>query len=262
MGCFSPSAPAPVDYGAQTTKTLNAQIALQPKLFAANANPNYGETAQAGLDLQSLSTLLNGKTATGTSPAIPGLNSQMATATTAQRTADIGDVFNLGPQSTAATLNADPYNAALLAKLNGQANEGLDAGATLDPDQTRDITQYARAGEAARGTNGDPGDVLGEVLDQFNAGQALKQQRQQFAQSMTGTNQAVIGDPFQQILGRPSGATATAGAMLPGNQFNPDDALSANITAGNQQNNALFSTSTVQKIQNAMAPMNSVAASY
>lgn len=149
-------------------------------------------------------------TGTRTIPGQAGLTSLLQQANTAQRTADINDVANLGPQATQAMLQADPYNAQLLASLNSQANAELSAGSGLTPDQARAMAQQSRAAFAARGMSGSAGATADEILRQFNLGQQLLQQRQQFAQSVLGNNQAVIGDPFQQILGRPSSALPAA----------------------------------------------------
>jgi hypothetical protein len=149
-------------------------------------------------------------THTQTSPAQPGVNQLLAQQSTAQRTADIGDVANLGPQARQAMLDANPDNAVLLAKLNQQANEGLDAGTGLTPDEQRAMQQESRAAFAARGMGGSDASISDELLKQFNLGQTLLRQRQAFAQSVVGNNQAVVGDPFLQVLGRSSGAMQAA----------------------------------------------------
>ena len=337
MGCFSPDQPAPINYATQTRDTLNAQVQLAPALYAANANPSYGEPAYANLGLSTLNTILNGSPggpqtsttnqatpagwygadgqmvsgdqnyyaqgaatpvgASGhsgsarnsifppTTPVVPsgvtwrpagstpvtttsnqpgqlGLLAQMAAANTSQRSNDVADVARLGQSATDAELNANPYNAALLTKLNAQANAGLDAGSTLTPDEQRAMQQQSRAGFAARGMGGSNASLADELLKQFNLGQQLQTQRQGFAESVLGDNKAVIGDPFQAILGRSSGATAQAQGMQPGQQFNPESALSSSITAGNQQMNAMFATSTAQQAGNAIAPLNSAVSSY
>ena len=289
-------------YGETTAQTLKDQISLAPQMYAAEANPNYGQPAYSTLELQNLNTLLTGSpgTASGSvsktadqtgwydasgnylspgtlnpnygltpdssgyvdsrangvlglfgqgnpalggntasqqqylmgakpqagavwrtsgsnwnvttpgSAAVPGIFSQLQAQNTGQRTADINDVMNLGPLATQAMLAADPYNAALLGKLNAQANQGLDAGSSLTPDQQRAMQQQSRAAFAARGMGGGNQGVTDELLKQFNLGQQLLTQRQQFAQSLVGTNQGVLGDPFQQILSRSSGAIPMA----------------------------------------------------
>ena len=299
MGCFGVSAPAPVNYGKQTSDTLQSQINLAPAQFAAESNPGYGQPAYTNLAMVNMNQLLNGTAggqtyngtgsmdasasgwynqATGafvsangpgqspgtgdvyakknspfaintsyTTQATPGLNSMLASANTAQRSADISDVQNLGLASTNAMLAADPYNAELLQKLNASANSQLDAGSSLTPDEQRVMQQQSRAAFAARGMGGSNGAIADELLKQFNLGQQLLTQRQQFAQSVVGTNQNVIGDPFQQILGRSSGAVADSRGVQAGpSLFNPDDPLAASITSGNNQMAAYYGMNSVK----------------
>lgn len=311
MGCFSQDGPAPVNYGQETTDTLNAQVKLAPQLLQSEQqyDPQYSSLA-----VNDLANVLNGtpagpktistpKTANqtgwfdtngnfispgavipssvnkngmanswngiqyqpGDSPgagdvwrtngdsfsvdstknvaATPGLTSLMAGANTAQRQSDISDVQNLGPAARAAVLASNPDNAELLSKLNTQANAGLDAGSMLTTDQQTAMQQQSRAAFAARGMTGGNTSIADELLKQFNLGQQLLQQRQGFAQSVIGNNQQVVGDPFQQILGRPSnavntgmGVNSSAGPSL----FNPQSSTAASMAAGNQAYAAMF----------------------
>ncbi len=149
-------------------------------------------------------------TTTSDKAAVPGLNTLMQGQQTASRTGDIMDVENLGARANAAMLAADPASAALLAKLNAQANSELDAGSNLTTDEQRAMQQQSRAAFAARGMGGSNAAISDELLKQFNLGQQLLTQRQQFAQSLIGTNKLMTGDPWQQILNRSSGAVAQA----------------------------------------------------
>lgn len=284
----SPSAPS---YGETTAQTLQDQVNEAPAVYAANANPNYGQPAYAGLQLQDLNTELFGSPATtgtsttnqtasqsgwynaagdlispgtldpngpaqgpalfgggnmhgtpnangtptyvpGNSPAPgatwrnkgstftvngttataaqPGVIAQGAAANTATRTANINDLATLGPQATQAMLASDPADAALLGKLNTQANDELDAGSSLTPEQQRTMQQEARAAFAARGMGGGTQAVTDELMNQFNLGQQLLQQRQAFAQSLIGSNQSVQGNPASLVLGANSNAVGQA----------------------------------------------------
>ena len=245
MGCLTADAPPPVNYGQQTADTLKAQVALAPAQYSAEAQfaPQY-----TNLALQNLNTMMNG------SATAPGVSQLLAQQNTTQRASDINDVNTLGPAATQAMLNADPYNAQLLGKLNAQANQGLDAGSQLTPDQQRAMQQQSRAAFAARGMGGGNASIADELLKQFDLGQQLLQQRQQFASGVVGTNQQVLGDPFQQITGRNSGAMQAAQGVQTGpSLFNPESALSGAITAGNQQVASLYnSTPTAQAVKNDM----------
>lgn len=343
MGCFAPSEPAPINYGQETTDTLNAQLKLAPQLFANEEqyDPMYGSLAMSNLQ-----NILNGSSGGSTSvsspttasqtgwytpegnfvspgmlaagtngapmpkngpgmvrtmpgpneqpmratyipgtapangdmwensgstfninknvntPATPGLNAILANANTAQRSSDIQDVQNLGSEATQAMLNANPQNAALLNLLNGQAQSELEAGSNLTPDEQTAMQQASRAAFAARGMAGSNTGIADELLKQFNLGQQLLQQRQGFAQSVIGSNQAVVGDPFMQIVGRPSGAVSQAqgiqGNAGPG-LFNPQSSLAASIASGNQQMDAAFADpSTLSKINGVLGTTGSL----
>lgn len=140
------------------------------------------------------------------SPALARVNS-------AQRSADIADVGRYGAASRDAILASNPDTARLLAKLNSDANAGLDAGTQLTPDEIRQMQQASRAASSARGMSGSNSAVADELLRQYQLGVQRQQQRQAFAGGVVGLNQQVVGDPFMQILGR-SGASAAQASQL------------------------------------------------
>lgn len=173
-----------------------------------------------------------------------GILTQTTRANSAMRLADINDIRNYGGMATQATLDANPYNATLLGKLNAQAVQGLDAGSGLTPDEQRAMQQQSRAAFAARGMGAGNGAVADELLKQFDLGQTLLRQRQSFAQGLIATNQSVMGDPWQQVAGRQSGAVPLAQATLNtgGPQlFNPQAGIglaTSNYGVAMQQNAA------------------------
>lgn len=289
-GAFDSGGPDAPNYGNVTRDTLKAQIELAPAQFAAEASPDYGQTAYTGLNLKNMNLLLNGtpggsqtlyelKTATRngyytrqgkylgeastapgsfylkrgesakfertiSAPAQEGILAQTTRANSAMRLADINDIRNYGGMATQATLDANPYNATLLSKLNAQAVQGLDAGSGLTADEQRAMQQQSRAAFAARGMGAGNGAVADELMKQFDLGQTLLRQRQQFAQSLVTTNQAVMGDPWQQVANKQSGAVPLAQATLNtgGPQlFNPKDGFglaTSNYGVAMQQNAA------------------------
>ena len=181
-----------------------------------------------------------------------GMFALMQQQNAAQRAADIADVNQYGRQAHDAMLAANPESAILLAKLNRQANTELDSGSGLTPDEQRAMQQASRAAFAARGMGGTNAALGDELLKQFDLGQTLLRQRQAFAQSLIGSNQAVVGDPFMQILGRNSGAVnnaqqtqAQAGPTI----FNPQAGLGmATSNYATQAQLAAASPSTLQNI--------------
>ena len=261
----SPATASQTGWYSPTGEFINAGSRREFTLPGRNGNPAYsfaygrsnqqGAPPSPGAVWRTQGSKFNVDT-TQNVPATPGLTSIMAGQNTAQRTADIGDVTALGPQARAAILGANPDQAALLEKLNAQANEGLDAGSMLSADETRAMQQASRAAFASRGMGGSNASISDELLRQFNLGQQLLRQRQMFAQSVLGNNAAVVGDPFMQILGRGSNALSNAAGLQqqsgPG-LFNPESPLSGSITAGNQAYRAMFANpSTIDKIGGVM----------
>lgn len=122
---------------------------------------------------------------------------------TRQRSSDIADVGNLGPDSLAAMMKADPQQAALLTGLTDQAQTGLDRGTMLDPSQMRLVQQSVRAGQAARGMGFGPSDNYDEALGLSQFGQDIRNQRLSQAASVVGLRQGTYGDAFGRVLGRP-----------------------------------------------------------
>jgi hypothetical protein len=178
---------------------------------------------------------------------------------TAQRTADIADVANLGPAADAARRAANPQLSAVLDSLvertggtslsNGvspitntleqQALGGLQLGGQLSDAQRRLVEQSSRAAFGSRGLGRSQSAAVDEALRNLDASRAIERERQQFASGVAGLGQAertqnvaqqgqtaqLLGglaqDPFMAILGRPSGAGAAgAGLLGQGSAFN------------------------------------------
>lgn len=231
-------APAPRDYGSETRQTLEAQIALAPEKYAAEAKyaPLY-QQLQLGL-------------AKSAAPELMGLYKQyapeLAQAEAATRSitrgAEIADIATLGPKAREAMRAASPEQAALADTLTRQAQSGLAAGSQLTPLESRQAQQSVRQAQAARGLAQGPSSVLQEAALQQQLGSTLQRQRQQQAMGALGASQGVYGDVFQQVLGRPSqafgmtaGFTGQAGGFNPGQLFNPESQYAGDIFNQNMQ---------------------------
>ena len=252
MGCFSPDAPAQRDYATETATTLANQIALAPAQYWAESTyqPLYTQ-----LGLQNAQTAMFGNANQQGlldlyAAAQPRLNAMSAQANTAQRTADVADVTKLAPQAIAAMRGATPPQTALMDLLNQQATQGLQAGSQILPGDAYRISQGVRSDWANRGLGASAPAQLSEAMGLYGAGESARQGRQQFGSQVAGINQAVYGDPYLQILGRPSQSFSAAqgygqqaqglvngsGASL----FNPESSYAGNIYNSNQQYSALF----------------------
>lgn len=152
------------------------------------------------------------------------------------------------------TLREATGNAPLLDELNRQALEEIKSGARLDPSLRREVQQSIRAGQAARGMGYGMRDLADESTMTALQAEQLRRNRQAFAQSMVGMNQATGGDPFMAILGRPSQvfqATQGVGAQAYGMSqsmgpklFNPESQYAADIYNQNYQGQLAARTAT------------------
>lgn len=152
------------------------------------------------------------------------------------------------------TLREATGNAPLLDELNRQAQSELEAGASVDPALRRELQQSIRAGQAARGMGYGMRDLADESALTAMQAEQLRRQRQGFAQSMIGINQATGGDPFMAILGRPSqafqasqgiGGQAYGMSQGIGNKiFNPESQYAADVYNTNYQGQLAANTAT------------------
>jgi len=147
----------------------------------------------------------------------------------AQRASDIGDVATYGRASRDAILASNPDNAILLEMLNEQARGDLAAGSSLTPEETRQMQQASRGAFAARGMSGSNSAIADELLRQYNLGTARQAQRRQFATGVVGVNNAVVGDPFMQILGRSGQSIGAANNLLQQGQGQVSQAGAGNL---------------------------------
>ena len=241
-----PNLPPTPDYGTTEANTLRAQEQLAPSLYADTANTSYGQPAYNQLQLQTLASMVNGGNG------LPGTADVGNMANRSLRGANLEDLQNLGPAASSAVLNANPANAALLASLNTNAASGLAAGSGLTPDQTRDVQQQARAAYAARGMGGSNASVDDELLNQFNLGQQLLQQRQNFASSLVGVNQGAVTNPALALIGQNS--TAVPIALQSQSQSGP---TLFNPAAGNNMATSNYTTGVTAAI-NTPSPLASL----
>lgn len=219
------------DIGQETSDTLAAQVKLAPEVYAAEAKYSPLYTA---LDAKNFATALKGSDG---QPGLldlyknditPAMAAGQAASSTAQRTADVQDLRNLGPAATAAIRNANPQQKALMDLLNQQAVSDLQSDATVDPALAREISQAVRSGQASRGFGMGRNDVATEGLFRGIQAQQLRQQRRGFAQSVAGMNAAGAVDPTLVLMGRPGMTNAgllnqgAAGAQQAGAGVNFD----------------------------------------
>ena len=247
-------APPARDYARETYDTLQTQINLAPDLYAAEEKFR-GKYAQLDLDIakQLAPDLLN---LYETSQRRLGALDRETLA--AQREADISAIEDYGTRAMqgyrAAADAANPEQAALMAELNKQALSDLQLGGQLNVSEQRDLQQAARGAQAARGFGYGINDAAIESWAQMQGSDQRRRQRQGFAQSMAGLNQANSVDPFMAILGRPSSMTpAMTGSFVgqaqgfnPGAMFSPESQYAADIYNQNYQGQLAARTATAK----------------
>lgn len=225
------------DYAQQTRDTLATQIKLMPELFAAEQQfqPQF---AQLQMDIANQMTpqLLDLYSQTQ-----PRLAQMDAAALAKQREADIAAVEDLGPRAYEAMQNIDPNRAALLDSLMADAQSGMDSGGQLTGVQQRNLQQNIRGAQAARGMGMGPSDALYEAAELQLGQERRQQQNRADAMKALTMQQALMGDPFMQILGKPSGTSpmmaaqtaAAGGGMSPGQLFNPESQYAQSVYNNN-----------------------------
>lgn len=270
----------------ETRDTLQAQVDLAPQLAASEARYRPVYTA---LDLADLNYMLRGSdaipqtafdqpvsrtTTTESANPLEGLGmlgqqkgllslyeedinptmSRIEAKDRKDRIAGEMEAIQTYAKPVSDTLREATGNAPLLDELNRQAQSELEAGASVDPALRRELQQSIRAGQAARGMGYGMRDLADESALTAMQAEQLRRQRQGFAQSMVGINQATGGDPFMAILGRPSqafqasqgiGGQAYGMSQGIGNKiFNPESQYAADLYNTNYQGQLAANTAT------------------
>jgi len=236
------SAPPPRDYAQETRDTLAAQIDLAPARYAAEAQyqPKY-----AALNLSNAETALNG---TGDQRGLlslyendirPALSRIEASDKEARTNADLALIKGKAGEVTSALRQA-AGTAGLVDTMSRQAQEGLDAGASLDPSLANEVAQGVRAGQASRGFGFGSPELVQEAFARGSRGEALRNSRRAFARDTVNTLQQTGGDPVMALLGRPSqvlgmtpGVAGQGQGFSPGSMFNPESSYAGDVANTN-----------------------------
>jgi len=167
-------------------------------------------------------------------------------ALSAQRAGDIADVAALSGQARSAYDRLNPEGASLLRSINALRQEELANPFAMTPAQRRESEQAVRGAQAARGFGFGPTDAFTEAMYLGDRQRNLYNERMAGAAQTIGLNQSFYGDPFQQILGRPSGSNpqavvAQAQGFGPQQVFDPynqyfGEAYASNANAQNAAN--------------------------
>ena len=192
-------APPPRNYGSEISQILGQYGGVAQAQFnnASQFNPQY----------QQLALGMYGQ-------ALPTINSILNQANSATRTSTAGDLAALGPGFTDSLRSLNPSQTQLYDKLVRSANEGLDAGTRLTPDQSYRVSAPIRADWAGRGFGESlPGD-LDSAVALSRAGDNMLGQRQAFAAGVAEQGNRFYTQPtIASILGTGSNAAGVAGPL-------------------------------------------------
>jgi hypothetical protein len=251
----APGGTRQLDYTEMVTKYRNpntGELSDTPRTTAAATLPN-GRPAGGAIDWEPIQVPMS-RSRTVNDPAQPGLlaiGEDIARraarvdseALSAQREADIADVGKLGGLSLTAQQQADPRTAALIEQLTSEASDELGMGYDMTPEQMRLAQQTIRARQQGTlGSIGPSGD-LKEAIGVSKYAQDLRDRRRQFATGAVGLRQAVYGDSFNRVLGRPAGTnpnqnigqaygiSQAGGPRMFGSTVNANDVYSSNQNA-------------------------------
>lgn len=221
MGLYAPDPPAAVtrDPGKETADTLRAQLEMErgtgqfadtgPRIdIERQYRPQYTQ-----LDNDTARTALYGDRGNNGMLALmaesgPELARINQSALSTQREGDIADVSRLAGASRSAYEQLNPEGAALLKRINTLRMEELNNPYSMTNSQRREAEQNVRGAQSVRGFGMGPTDAFQEAMYLGDRQRGLFNERLQGAGQTIGMNQAFYGDPFQQILGRPSGSSA------------------------------------------------------
>jgi hypothetical protein len=154
----------------------------------------------------------------------------LARVQTAQRGADLADVEKYGARSRQAILDSNPDTAALLKLLNADAKTGLEMGGRLNPNDTNRISRGVANDYSRRGfTSRMPASDLEQAMQMYSNSEAVRDSRRKQAGNVLGMNQAVVGDPFMQILGRSGQAIGAANNLFQQGQGQVSQAGAGNL---------------------------------
>jgi len=239
MGLYAPDPPAAVtrDPGKETADTLRAQLEMEK---GTGAFKDIGPRINIEREYRPQYTQLDIDTARGALTGDKGNNGLLAfmdqyapemdriarRGLTDQRAGDIADVNNLAGASRTAYDQLNPEGAAMLKRINALRMEELQNPYAMSGGQRREAEQNVRGAQASRGFGYGPTDAFTEALYLGDRQRGLYEDRIRGASQAIGLNQSFYGDPFQQILGRPSGSNPqglyqTASGVGPDQVFDP-----------------------------------------
>ena len=200
FGSKKKKVPRPPSYSQMMNYNLDAQQGIQSKLLGLESTwrPKY-----QGLQEQTLNDQLYG--GNGNAGYIDMLNSSNNALLGVQNQYAQNYMSTLGGLTQQARgVIESPANAAMHAKMMGDARNDLSLGSSLNSDEQRMAYQNANQAMAMRGMTGRQGVAAG-VLANYGLGQQRLGQRRQFAATMMGAETALQNAALQAGQGSMAG---------------------------------------------------------
>ena len=246
MGSSTPDVAKPPSYSALMQSALKGQAKVAPKMIALEQQYSPQLTA---LNLQGLQGALFGTPgAEGYMQTLqklaPEYRQMEAEDTAALRAEELKQLGQFAPEYVQSYRQAAGTQG-LLAGLQQQAQQELDAGTSLTPEETRQAQQAARAAYASRGMGLSNRAIGAELMNQYGMGQQRLQQRRQFAAQTAGQlEQSGMPQYYQTMMGGGSlqnlmGLSGAAQGYSGVGFFNPESQMNADLASqGIQARNA------------------------
>jgi hypothetical protein len=188
------------------TGSMPTQLGLQQTY-----QPAYTQTGLQGLENELMGVGgTPGYLSIYGSQVTPAITGAATAANTATRTANVGDVANLGPGAAGAVRNLNPGQSALMDALTNTATNQLNLGTQLDPTTTNNIISGVRSNWAARGLGTSQPAQLGEAMQLYGGGQSALATRESEAGSVANLNANLYTNPAMELLGGTSTAPQQA----------------------------------------------------
>jgi hypothetical protein len=177
----------------------------------------YNDPAQTRLNQMALGQLYRPDQISSQNVAADQVTGSRVASVGNMQAAQAGPVQNIRASAAERGLMNEARGNGLLGQLEGQASNDLALGRSLSAEQSRDATQSARAGAAARGLGLGQSAMAAELLNRDRFATARQNERRTFAGNVLGQGAGIRQAANQAYMGRMEG---NVGRQQQLNQFN------------------------------------------
>jgi hypothetical protein len=217
MGCFTPDVPEPTQVGGDYLGMIGQFARGMPILSGVESafkpgfvNTGLNSTNQSIWGTQNAPGLVQNYNSL-----LPVFAAGQVGANSLQRAGNVADVQAFGTPGAEAVRNMNP----LMASINRTAQQGLDMGGQLMPQDVNRITNQVRGDWSNRGLGGSPAAQLGEAMELYGAGENARQARQSFASQAAGLNNQLALPALSMVTERSTAPADAMGMLTMGSGF-------------------------------------------